>query len=62
MTRQSSAVIKKQGAYHGFIIKRKALHGSQSIGGTVNLFEDHKGLTLHFKRPGNEDVQDLAKL
>ena len=38
------------------------MHGSQCIGGAVNLLEDHKGLTLHLYVSRNQDVQNLSKL
>lgn len=51
-----------QCTYHWFVIEREALHGSQSIGRTVDLFENNKGLALHLQVLGDQDVQDLAEL
>lgn len=50
------------GIYHGFVVKRKSLHGSQGIGGTINLFKNNKGLTLHLHALCNQNVQDLSEL
>lgn len=38
------------------------LHRAECTGSTVDLLEDHKGLTPHFQCRRNKDVQNLAKL
>lgn len=48
--------------YHWFIIERESLHGSQSIGCRVDLFENHKCLAPHLQGLHCHYVQDLTKL
>lgn len=49
-------------AHHRFVIEWEPLHGTQGIGGAVDLLEDDKGLTPHLQGAGNQNVQDLTKL
>ena len=50
------------GTYHWLVVERESLHGSQGIGGAVNLFENNKGLTLHLHVSCDQDVQNLPEL
>lgn len=48
--------------YHGLVVEREALHGTQGVGGTADLLEDDEGLAPHLQAPRHQDIQDLAKL